>query len=65
MKELDIKVSSDMSSFDKRVVRQAQKFWKLIRIDFLEHQSKKMDMHKQIQALRKSKIELIVCLPFC
>ena len=60
MKVLDKRVNSEVDVFDKKVVRQIQKYWKLIRTDFLTHQSKKMDMHKQIQSLRKSKLDLIV-----
>lgn len=59
MKVLDKRVNSEVDVFDKKVVRQIQKYWKLIRTDFLTHQSKKMDMHKQIQSLRKSKLDLI------
>ena len=48
-----------MDDFEKMVVKSIQKYWTLIRTDFLNHQSKKMDMHKQMQALKKSKLELI------
>lgn len=53
------RVETELDLESKVTLKQVQKLWKLIRIDFLHHQSKKMDMHKQVVKYQKYKMELI------
>lgn len=59
MKQYEVEISTKLDATNRNIVKHIQKFWKLIRIDFLNHQSKKMDFHKKIQVYKKYKGELI------
>jgi len=47
LKECERQVDNNMDDFEKMVVKNIQKYWTLIRTDFLNHQSKKMDMQNK------------------
>lgn len=59
MKVYEKQIATQLDATNRNVVRHIQKLWKLIRIDFLNHQGKKMDFHKKIQVYKKYKTELI------
>lgn len=51
---------SELDGILEHGINELRHYWGLMRIDSLDHQNKKVSMHKQVQKLKRSELELIV-----